>query len=253
MSIVKLRDESEMSAEVLGLDKKLRSYTGAPRMTNYAKAASYKPKYLENLALADPLIMSDKVLKRRAKELIAVAVSMVNRCTYSIYAHTSILRKKFAADDEEIVELATVVAHISGLNSFEKGILADGGKTLLPRAGVTKTSALKEIAKELGQVPLYYEVMANDPTHLELVWSREKAIMHEGKIPRAEKELIALAVSATNGCGYSCKLHFEGAKRLGLTDGEILEALWVVDLFNKNNRFLDALQIPLGVWAEKGD
>lgn len=253
MSIVKLRDESEMSAEVLSLDRKLRQYTGTPRMTNYAKAASYKPKYLENLALADPHIMSDKVLKRRIKELIAIAVSMTNRCTYSIYAHTTILRKKFRGDDEEIVELATVVAHISGLNSFEKGIMSDDGTTLLPRASGAKAKVLKEIAKELGQIPIYYEVMANDLEHLELVWSREKAIMGKGKIPRADKELIALAVSAMNGCSYSCKLHFDIAKRLGMTDGQILEALWVVDLFNKNNKFLDALQIPLGVWAEKGD
>ena len=251
MSVIKLRDESEMSPEVLDLDRKLRSYTGAPRMTNYAKAASYKPKYLENLALGDPFIMANKGLKRRTKELIAVAVSMINRCAYSIYAHTNIIRREFGADEEEIVELATVVAHISGINSFEKAIMTDAGETLLPRASNAEIGTLKEITAEFGQVPLYYEVMANEPEHLKLVWAREKAIMLEGNISRADKELIALAVSAINGCGYSCKLHFHAAKRLGLSEPQILEALWVVDLFNKNNKFLDALQIPLGVWADK--
>ena len=44
--------------------------------------------------------------------------------------------------------------------------------------------------------------MAVNPDHLELAWNKLKAIMQPGKLDLLTKEIIALAVSITNGCVY---------------------------------------------------
>src|SRR5688572_1679608 len=67
--------------------------------------------------------------------------------------------------------------------------------------------------KKINFVPNLWRVLATNPDHLELVWSRLKAIMHPEAVGRASKldpltrELIALAVSATNGCAYCVNSH----------------------------------------------
>lgn len=62
-----------------------------------------------------------------------------------------------------------------------------------------------EIQSELGIdfVPNLYKAMASKPDYLEANWNRVKAIMVEpGKLDRLTKEIIAVAVSAVNGCDY---------------------------------------------------
>ncbi len=62
--------------------------------------------------------------------------------------------------------------------------------------------------KNIAFVPNLWRVLATSPDHLELVWSRLKAIMHPeasgrmSKLDPLTREIIALAVSATNGCAY---------------------------------------------------
>ncbi len=52
-------------------------------------------------------------------------------------------------------------------------------------------------------VPNLYKVMAPNPSYLEANWSRVKAVMvTQGKLDRLTKEIIAVAVSAVNGCEY---------------------------------------------------
>ena len=63
----------------------------------------------------------------------------------------------------------------------------------------------EEIKSELGIdfVPNLYRAMASKPDYLEANWHRVKAIMaSEGKLDRLTKEIVAVAVSAVNACGY---------------------------------------------------
>jgi alkylhydroperoxidase family enzyme len=63
----------------------------------------------------------------------------------------------------------------------------------------------EDIKTELGIdfVPNLYKVMASKPGVLEANWNRVKAVMVEpGKLDRLTKEIIAVAVSAVNACGY---------------------------------------------------
>ncbi len=56
--------------------------------------------------------------------------------------------------------------------------------------------------KKSDRVPNIWRALATNPEHLELCWTRLKAIMRPGKLDLLTKEIIALAVSATNSCHY---------------------------------------------------
>ncbi len=71
------------------------------------------------------------------------------------------------------------------------------------------TGKVKEIYEEIKSslgidfVPNLYKSMAPNPDYLESNWNRVKTIMvNEGKLDRLTKEIIAVAVSAINGCDY---------------------------------------------------
>jgi alkylhydroperoxidase family enzyme len=56
--------------------------------------------------------------------------------------------------------------------------------------------------KNIDRIPNIWRALATNPEHLELCWTRLKAIMRPGKIDLLTKEIIALAVSSTNNCRY---------------------------------------------------
>ena len=56
--------------------------------------------------------------------------------------------------------------------------------------------------KKIDRVPHIWRALATNPEHLELCWTRLKAIMRPGKLDLLTKEIIALAVSVTNSCHY---------------------------------------------------
>jgi AhpD family alkylhydroperoxidase len=95
--------------------------------------------------------------------------------------------------------------------------------------------------KTITFVPNLWRVLATNPDHLELVWTRLKAIMHPEASGRTSKldplvrEIIALAVSATNGCAYCVNSHTAAVRKLGLDAEALGEVLAVVGLFNSTN------------------
>ena len=63
----------------------------------------------------------------------------------------------------------------------------------------------QDIRQEFGIdfVPNLYRVMASNPSYLEANWNKVKAVMiATGKLDRLTKEIIAVAVSAVQGCRY---------------------------------------------------
>ncbi len=98
-------------------------------------------------------------------------------------------------------------------------------------------------------VPNLFKSMASNPAYLEATWNQFKATMGPGELTRREKELVALAVSATNNCEYCIRAHTAALKRLGLSDKGLVELMGVVGLFNNFNKFSDGLRVEpdLGV------
>jgi AhpD family alkylhydroperoxidase len=97
--------------------------------------------------------------------------------------------------------------------------------------------------KKIERVPNVWRALATNPDHLELCWTRLKAIMQPGKVDMLTKEIIALAVSATNGCAYCINSHTAAAKKLGLDDESLGEVLAVVGLYNQMNKLAEAYQV----------
>src|SRR5438132_5278521 len=97
--------------------------------------------------------------------------------------------------------------------------------------------------KKIERVPNIWRALATHREHLELCWTRLKAIMRPGKVDLLTKEIIALAVSATNGCNYCINSHTAATQKLGLDNEGLGEVLAVVGLFNQMNRLADAYQV----------
>ncbi len=70
------------------------------------------------------------------------------------------------------------------------------------------TGKVKEIFEDIKArlnidfVPNLYRAMAAKPDFLEASLNKSQAVMGPGKLDRRTKEIIAVAVSAVNGCDY---------------------------------------------------
>src|SRR3954452_25161055 len=97
--------------------------------------------------------------------------------------------------------------------------------------------------KKIERIPNIWRALAANADHLELCWQQVKAIMKPGKIDLMTKEIIAAAVSITNGCDYCINSHFAAAQKLGLDTDGMREVLAVVGLYNQFNKLVFGLQI----------
>ena len=97
--------------------------------------------------------------------------------------------------------------------------------------------------KKIDRVPNIWRALATHPEHLELCWTRLKAIMRPGKVDLLTKEIIALAVSATNNCSYCINSHTAAVQKLGLDNEGLGEVLAVVGLYNQMNSLANAYQV----------
>ncbi len=71
-----------------------------------------------------------------------------------------------------------------------------------PNPIVQRVFADIKAAKKIDFIPAIWRALAVHPPHLEACWTRLKTIMAPGKVDLLTKEIIALAVSATNSCHY---------------------------------------------------
>ena len=91
--------------------------------------------------------------------------------------------------------------------------------------------------------------LATNSDQLELVWRQLKALMHpeaagrQSKLDPRTREIIALAVSATNGCAYCVNSHTAALNKLGVDAETLGEILAIVGLFNQTNALADGYQI----------
>jgi AhpD family alkylhydroperoxidase len=98
-------------------------------------------------------------------------------------------------------------------------------------------------SRKLARVPLFWRSLAANPEYLQATWDRLKGVMAEGRIDRRTKEMIAVAVSATNGCDYCVRSHTDALRALGVDDATLLELMSVVDVFNGTNAVASGLKI----------
>lgn len=90
-----------------------------------------------------------------------------------------------------------------------------------------------------------WRVLANDPKQLRLTWENVKKVMVPGALDPLTKELVYIAVSVANACGYCIHTHTASARDKGMTDGMLNELMEVVTLATQTNRLAIGYQVEL--------
>lgn len=91
----------------------------------------------------------------------------------------------------------------------------------------------------------FWKALANDPATLERTWESVKTVMAPGALDPLTKELIYVAVSATNGCGYCIASHTASARAKGMTPEMFGEVMAVTSLANATNRLANGYQVQI--------
>jgi len=91
----------------------------------------------------------------------------------------------------------------------------------------------------------FWKALAHDPATLRRTWESIKQIMGPGALDPLTKELIYVAVSATNQCGYCIASHTAGARKAGMTDAMFAEVMAVVGMANETNRLASGYQVEI--------
>jgi AhpD family alkylhydroperoxidase len=91
----------------------------------------------------------------------------------------------------------------------------------------------------------FWKALAHDPATLRRTWQSIKEIMRPGALDPLTKELIYVAVSATNQCGYCIASHTAGARKSGMTDDMFAELMAVVGMANETNRLASGYQVEI--------
>ncbi len=127
--------------------------------------------------------------------------------------------------------------------------------TVSPVDESTESHEVQSIFEDIMQtkgidfVPRFWRVLATNPVQLKLVWNSLKELMHpessgrDSSLSPLSREMIALAVSATNGCSYCVNSHTAAMRKLGADDETLGEVLAIAGLFNMTNALADGYQV----------
>src|SRR6478609_4717053 len=74
----------------------------------------------------------------------------------------------------------------------------------------------------------FWKALAHDPATLRRTWHSVKEVMAPGALDAVTKEMIYLAVSASNLCGYCIASHTAAARKAGMSDAMFAEVMAVV-------------------------
>jgi AhpD family alkylhydroperoxidase len=91
----------------------------------------------------------------------------------------------------------------------------------------------------------FWKALANDPPMLARTWERVKQVMAPGALDPLVKEMLYVAISATNGCEYCTYSHTASARKKGMSDAMFMELMAVVGLANETNRLANGLRFPV--------
>jgi AhpD family alkylhydroperoxidase len=91
----------------------------------------------------------------------------------------------------------------------------------------------------------FWKALAHHPDTLRRTWQSVKQVMAPGALDALTKEMIYLAVSATNQCGYCIASHTAAARKAGMTDAMFAEVLAVVGMANESNRLASGYQVEI--------
>jgi AhpD family alkylhydroperoxidase len=99
--------------------------------------------------------------------------------------------------------------------------------------------------RQTDYVNNFWKALAHDAATLRRTWESVKQIMAAGALDALTKEIIYLAVSASNQCGYCIASHTASARKAGMTDVQFAEVMAVVGMANETNRLASGYQVEI--------
>ena len=91
----------------------------------------------------------------------------------------------------------------------------------------------------------FWKALAHDPATLRRTWESIKQIMAPGALDPLTKEMIYVAVSVSNQCGYCIASHTAAARKKGMSDAMFHELMAVVGMANESNRLAAGYQVEI--------
>jgi AhpD family alkylhydroperoxidase len=91
----------------------------------------------------------------------------------------------------------------------------------------------------------FWKALANDPVTLKRTWESVKQIMAPGVLDPLMKEMLYVAVSVTNQCGYCIASHTAAARKAGMSEAMFGELMAVVGMANETNRLAAGYQVEI--------
>jgi AhpD family alkylhydroperoxidase len=129
-------------------------------------------------------------------------------------------------------------------------------KPAAAKSAQTRIKAVFDDIKTSRNVPdvnNFWKYLARDPALLERTWSGVKEVMAPGALDPLVKEMIYVAVSVTNGCGYCIASHTAAARKAGMSEAMFGELMAVVGMANETNRLVNGYRVPIDEMFEKAD
>lgn len=91
----------------------------------------------------------------------------------------------------------------------------------------------------------FWKALAHDPATLKRTWESIKQVMAPGALDPLTKEMVYLAVSVTNQCGYCIASHTAAARNQGMSEAMFAELMAVVGMANESNRLAAGYQVEI--------
>ena len=114
-------------------------------------------------------------------------------------------------------------------------------------ASVEVRAVYDDIKRSRGvpDVNNFWKALAAHPPTLKRTWQSVKEVMGPGVLAPVIKEMLYLAVSATNGCDYCIASHGAAARKAGMTPQMWGEVVAIIGMANETNKLAFALQVPI--------
>lgn len=99
--------------------------------------------------------------------------------------------------------------------------------------------------RRVDDVNNFWKFLAHDPVTLRRTWESVKEVMAPGALDPLVKEMIYVAVSVTNGCGYCIASHSAAARKAGMSEAMFGELMAIVGMANETNRLANGYRVPV--------
>jgi AhpD family alkylhydroperoxidase len=117
MATTKLLDDHAAGADALAVFDDIRAKRDTDYVNNFWRALARDPALLKSTWDRAQQVMAPGALDPLTKELIYIAVSVTNNCSYCIHSHTAAARAK-GMTEQQLNELLNIIALASQTNAL---------------------------------------------------------------------------------------------------------------------------------------